>query len=152
MYFEKALRCIKYDATPCVNCSMANIEYCRNECQHRDDKFFWEISGKVKMDLMENSPEKGIKYDESKVDWNLLPLDVIQDVGLVFMHGAKKYSPDNWKHVEPKERYFAATLRHLTAHQSGEYIDNDSGLPHIHHAIASLLILAKRIKMEEEGS
>jgi hypothetical protein len=84
---------------------------------------------------------KGIKHDSNKPRWDLLPLKTVEDIVIVMTHGAQKYAPGNWKKVRPKERYFAAALRHLTAWQSGQKTDPDSNLPHLAHALCSILFL-----------
>lgn len=84
---------------------------------------------------------KGLKHDQKKPNWALLPMQTIEDVVRVLDHGAVKYKPNNWKYVRPKSRYFAAALRHLSAYQSGEKRDPDSKLPHLAHAICSLIFL-----------
>ncbi len=84
---------------------------------------------------------KGIKYDTGKLQWRLLPLEVLRDVVLVLMYGAKKYSPDNWKQVKPKERYFDGCLRHLDAWQAGERKDPETGRNPLAHAICCLIFL-----------
>lgn len=81
----------------------------------------------------------GIKYDKDKPRWELLPLDVVEEVVNVLTHGAKKYAPDNWKYVQPRERYLGAVMRHIKAAQCGEVIDPESGLHHIAHAICCLI-------------
>jgi hypothetical protein len=87
---------------------------------------------------------KGIKFDIGKDQWNLLPLDVLREVVRVLMHGAKKYSPDNWKSVAKgangKQRYFDAAMRHIVAYQNGEQLD-ESGHTHLAHAICCLIFL-----------
>lgn len=87
------------------------------------------------------STEIGKKTDKDKTNWWLLPLDVLDQVVRVLEFGAKRYAPDNWKHVTPKERYFSACLRHLQAWQSGEKKDSESGYNHLAHAICCLLFL-----------
>ena len=48
-----------------------------------------------------------------------------------------------WQKVEDgHRRYFDAALRHLTAWQTGEQVDAESGLPHLAHAICCLLFMA----------
>jgi len=85
--------------------------------------------------------EIGKKYDQEKPRWDLLPLNTVEDIVKVMTFGAKKYGDNNWKQVKPKQRFFAAALRHLTAYQSGEIIDKESGLPHLAHALCSILFL-----------
>jgi hypothetical protein len=84
----------------------------------------------------------GVKHDQSKPDWSLMPFHALEEVVRVLDHGAAKYGRDNWKELEHAEqRYFAAALRHLTAWHTGERYDQDSELPHLAHAACSILFL-----------
>lgn len=84
----------------------------------------------------------GRKDDTDKKDWSLLPLDSINSIIDVLMHGAKKYSPDNWKAVnDAKRRYYNATMRHLTEWYSGDIYDKESGYSHLSHAGCCILFL-----------
>lgn len=84
-----------------------------------------------------------VKHDQGKPPWQLLPFDQVEEVVKVFGFGADKYTPQGWQQVDDAQpRYFAASLRHLAAWKNGERRDPESGLPHLAHAIASLLILA----------
>lgn len=87
--------------------------------------------------------EPGVKHDEDKPRWVLLPWRQVEHVVKVLNYGAKKYpSADNWKRVPNAEnRYFDAAVRHITAHWSGERFDAESGLPHLAHAVCCLLFL-----------
>ena len=91
---------------------------------------------------------KGIKYDTEKEQWHLLPFEVLRDVVKVLMYGARKYAPHNWKSVKPKERYFDACMRHLSAWQNGERIDFETGKNHLAHAICCLIFLLWHDKQE----
>jgi hypothetical protein len=82
------------------------------------------------------------KKDAGKPRWELLPLDPVEMVVRVLTFGAAKYSDDGWRKVEnAKERYFGALLRHIFAFRRGEWLDPESGLPHIAHALCNLVIL-----------
>lgn len=83
----------------------------------------------------------GTKHDADKPRWDLLPLDIVEEVVKVLTYGAKKYAPNNWKQVSPKERYFAAAMRHIAAWHNGERIDRESGCLHLACAICSLIFL-----------
>jgi hypothetical protein len=86
------------------------------------------------------TPTAGRKDDSEKTRWDLLPWGPLSEVVDVLTYGAKKYAPDNWKHVpNPKSRYFAAALRHLVAWQEGQALDPESGKHHLAHAICCLL-------------
>lgn len=84
---------------------------------------------------------QGIKYDQEKTRWSLLPMDVMDTVVRVLMHGSRKYEDNNWMKVIPKERYYDACVRHISAWQQGEKMDQESGLPHLAHAICCLIFL-----------
>jgi hypothetical protein len=92
----------------------------------------------------------GLKFDQAKPDWSLLPLDVMEEAVKVLTAGAKTYGRDNWKLVTPNTRYLSACLRHLTKWQAGEKIDKDSCSPHLAHAICSLVFLLW-MDMKKEG-
>lgn len=86
----------------------------------------------------------GVKHDTSKAQWGLLPWEAISNLVGVLTFGAQKYSPNGWRSVPGgRERYLAALLRHLAAHQLGEKTDPESGLRHIDHALACLVFLSE---------
>lgn len=99
---------------------------------------------------------ESIKNDiiDNKLRWDLLPLDLIEKIVEVYHFGAKKYSPNTWQKLpDGYNRYKAAMLRHLTAHEKGELYDKESGLPHLAHmawnAIALLYFSLKTEKHHE---
>lgn len=86
--------------------------------------------------------EVGIKYDNEKLRYNLMPEGVIEQEIRVMMFGAKKYEIDNWKRVEDwRRRYVEAAKRHLIAYENGEEYDKESGLHHLAHARCCLAFL-----------
>ena len=85
---------------------------------------------------------KGVKYDEDKPKWSLLPFSAVGEVVKVLTYGANKYAPDNWKYVpNARTRYIDAAFRHIAAYVSGEKTDAEAGLNHLAHAICCLLFL-----------
>lgn len=86
--------------------------------------------------------KKGTKNDQDKPKYGLLPPTALDDVAKVLTFGSKKYGKDNWKYVDDAiSRYFDASQRHLWSYKRGEIVDPESGLPHLAHAIASLLFI-----------
>lgn len=84
----------------------------------------------------------GLKKDQGKVRWSLLPKGVITTILQVLEFGATKYAVDNWQHVEDHERrYYDATMRHIEAWRAKETNDPESGLPHLAHAVCCLMFL-----------
>lgn len=83
----------------------------------------------------------GQKHDDGKPMLHLIPPEPLMAVAEVLTDGAHKYpAAHNWATVpNARERYYNAALRHLLARSMGEPLDEDSGSPHIAHAIANLL-------------
>lgn len=82
----------------------------------------------------------GLKYDGGKLPYDLLPFSVIDSLVAVQRFGAAKYGPNNWQRIKKgKSRYIAAALRHISAVQQGQRYDEESGLPHLAHALCSLM-------------
>jgi hypothetical protein len=75
----------------------------------------------------------------------LLPLDVLNEVSKVFAVGAAKYERDDWaKPDNGGGDHLAAAERHLAKFKDGNVVEggeNGSGLHHIDHAIARLMML-----------
>lgn len=86
---------------------------------------------------------KGIKYDQDKPDYSLLPFGAVDQVVKVLTYGSKKYSRDNWKYVE-EFRYQAAAMRHFSAYMQGEQFDPETTIHHLAHMITSLLFLLQK--------
>lgn len=86
--------------------------------------------------------EVGLKFDQDKPDFSLLPMNTLTGIVKVLGFGAKKYGRENWKLLDDaKNRYSAALLRHFTAWQSGEKVDEESGMNHLYHMGCCLLFL-----------
>lgn len=86
----------------------------------------------------------GVKDDQGKLMWNLLPWKAVEGMVKVLTFGAKKYTPNGWRSVpNAKDRYTAAMLRHVAAMQSGQVNDPESGLRHIDHVLTNAAFLAE---------
>jgi hypothetical protein len=84
----------------------------------------------------------GVKFDLGKPPMRHLGTfqGALGDVARVIEYGARKYSLSNWMKVHP-DRYRDALLRHVLAYLRGEAKDQESGLPHLAHAICNCLFL-----------
>lgn len=103
------------------------------------------------------STEKGVKLDDNKPRLDLVLGDfatALWGVGLVGTFGANKYCDRGWHEVNNGiERYSNALLRHYLKYKSGEYIDLESGLPHLSHlAWNALAILQLDIEKDVIGT
>lgn len=62
-------------------------------------------------------------------------------VGNVMAFGAKKYDVNNWRKGIEHMRLAGSVLRHMCSWIMRENLDPESGLPHLAHAGASLMML-----------
>ena len=90
----------------------------------------------------QETKDGGIKHDENKPRWELIPYDAIRGVAEVLTSGAQKYSARNWELGIAYGRVFGAVQRHLTAWWQGEDNDPESGRSHLDHALCELIFLS----------
>lgn len=77
---------------------------------------------------------ESIKNDikDNKPRWDLLPLEDLEEVVLLYNFGCKKYGENQWQNLPNGEnRYRGAMLRHLLQHLKGEEKDKESGCDHL---------------------
>ena len=76
------------------------------------------------------------KYDQGKLRWDLLPLNLIEKVVEIYTFGAEKYGANTWQNLEDGyNRYKAAMFRHLMEFEKGNVIDDESGREHLAHMV-----------------
>lgn len=83
----------------------------------------------------------GTKHDQNKSMVELIPWEGLEEVGFALKFGAKKYSPHNWRKGFAWSRLAGAALRHIYQWLNGEDKDPESGLSHLAHACACILML-----------
>lgn len=83
----------------------------------------------------------GVKHDQEKPDLALLPKEALDGIARAFMVGEKKYGRYNYLKGMEWTRLISALMRHVTAFNSGEDFDKESGLNHIYHAGACVMML-----------
>ena len=90
---------------------------------------------------MTDIPKKfeGIKFDEDKPRFDLLPPNALLEVAKIYQHGAKKYGDRNWENGLMYSRLYRAALGHLVSWWSGESLDPDSKLSNLSHAAFNVL-------------
>lgn len=83
---------------------------------------------------LSKTESKGIKNDQGKIRYDLVPFILIKSLAQIYTMGAAKYEANNWQGVE-SERYYSALFRHLEAfYVSKEELDPESKLHHLAHA------------------
>ena len=91
--------------------------------------------------------KKGVKWDNGKVQWGLLPFVAIREVARVMTWACtrsepKPYPPNSWQDVETW-RLIDALYRHLDAYLdlAQSDADGDSGMHHMAHAACCCLFI-----------
>lgn len=86
---------------------------------------------------------EGRKDDSDKIRLELIPMELITEVGKVMTFGAKKYSDRNWERGMSYSRVFGACVRHLCAWWNPLVPDTDdeTGLSHLSHAACCIAFL-----------
>lgn len=84
------------------------------------------------------------KADEGKLELDLVPTKIIEDIACVRMYGNKKYKdPDNWKTVEVR-RYVNALFRHFLAFlRNPRSVDPESGIHHYKHMACNMAFICE---------
>lgn len=83
------------------------------------------------------------KKDAGKLRITLVPTEIIRAIARVRMYAVEnKYpDPEGWRRVEA-ERYRDALMRHVLAYiDNPEGVDDESGLPHLWHAVTNAAFL-----------
>lgn len=83
----------------------------------------------------------GVRYDQDKLAWHLVPMQFLEGMVRVLMFGAKKYAPHNWRKGLHYSRVTNSLQRHLNAFNAGEDIDPETDLPHVDHILCNALFL-----------
>ncbi len=89
---------------------------------------------KVQMEkdlITEEALKGGFKADAGKSRVDLIPADVLLELGELYGMGAAKYSDDNWRLGMDYKRVYAALLRHLYKWWEGEELDQVDGQHHL---------------------
>jgi hypothetical protein len=84
---------------------------------------------------------EGVKYDDGKVRWELLPFDAINEIAKVMTFGAMKYDEHNWAKGKSWSRAYGAMMRHMVAWCHGQDKDPEMGTSHLANAGCCLFFL-----------
>lgn len=103
------------------------------------------VPSNLKVDIIlpeskETNPKDAVGV--AKAPMSTVPTQVIAELGIAMMEGARKYGRSNYRIAGCRSSvYYDAAMRHLMAWWEGQDIDPDSGLSHVSKAIASLAVL-----------
>lgn len=84
---------------------------------------------------------EGVKNDQQKIRWDLVPFDAVNEIAKVLTFGAEKYEARNWEKGMNWSRAFGALQRHLTRWFHGQDKDKETRLTHLANAGCCLFFL-----------
>ena len=90
---------------------------------------------------IEVSKDAGVKHDDNKPDMSLLTLAMLEPAVRALMYGEVKYGRGNFRNGFVNTRLLAAAMRHIMQYSSGEDNDSESGITHLGHALAAIMML-----------
>ena len=83
----------------------------------------------------------GVKFDQNKRRVDLVPTEAINALADILTAGAAKYGEHNWRKGMDWSRVYGAAQRHMLAFWGGDDIDEESGMPHLWHALTNIAFL-----------
>lgn len=100
----------------------------------------------------EETHRKGVKYDDDKCSYHLLPPFALEGTAWVFKCGAEKYAAWNHSNGMAWSKMLRAAQSHIDEIRKGRPNDPEFGTHHVFHAICSLMMLAEAIMMYPENN
>lgn len=85
--------------------------------------------------------QEGVKYDQDKLPYHLLPPELMEAVADILDFGQKKYAPRNWEKGMKWSRVFSSLMRHMWKWWNGETNDPETGKSHLWHAGCNIAFL-----------
>lgn len=139
---EKVIDGITYIGNPehlfCKGCVGDKHDYlCDRLCEGIRCRHNWSKKP-VEHPIKLGEKIEGVKFDQDKIKYSLLPSYALEAAAKNMTDGLKKYPErDNWRKVDnAQERYLDALYRHLEAHRRGDVYDTESSDPTNTHLAA----------------
>jgi hypothetical protein len=130
------------DGWPCANLNPCRTHSGRSRPAAAQDSTFEYAKVYVGKEKASITPAvAAVKHDVDKPRMSLIPPEAEEAIARVLTHGAKKYSPENWRDGFDWSRLYDAARRHMNAFWRGQDTDTETGESHIAHALCCLMFL-----------
>lgn len=106
-----------------------------------DDIARWVTEGVANSRIDDRSSEGAIKFDANKTPYHLISPLFLEGLALVLKDGANKYGERNWEKGMNWSRLYRASFGHQLDWYMRRGPDSESGLSHLLHAAACLMML-----------
>lgn len=100
------------------------------------------------LELVTASAIEGLRYNDGKPKISMVPVSAIEACAKVLMKGAEKYARDNWRKGLSYTETYDSCQRHLQKWLEGQDFDDETGEPHLAHALTNLAFL---IEFDKQG-
>jgi 5'(3')-deoxyribonucleotidase len=117
-----------------------------------------------KEDLSKLDFTKGLRFNEGKIRYELIPENALKEWAKVLTYGANKYTikddntgeilndgANNWRKGLPWKDVLSSLKRHIQDYESGIDDDDESQLKHLGHAMCNIGFLLEYYKIYPEG-
>ena len=94
---------------------------------------------------------QGERKNDGKVRFDLLPPFATKQGAMVYTIGSQKYADRNWERGMKWSKVLASLKRHLSAFESGEDFDKETGLLHMAHLKTNAEFLLEYYKTYPQG-
>ena len=112
----------------------------------QESKELWKSA--LDEDIEEYIVKTECKQDQGKPRLDLVPLEIVEAIGIVMTKALETYTEGSWRRAE-KLRFKAAMMRHLIKYMANsKSVAKDSKLPHLWHLATNVAFL---ISMDWEG-
>lgn len=89
----------------------------------------------------DNPPQEGLRYNEGKSRVDLIPAEVLLELGRLYGYGARKYAPNNWRQGLSYTETYGSLCRHLYAWFAGASMDQENNCHHLVSVIWNAMAL-----------
>lgn len=93
----------------------------------------------------------GLRFNEGKPRYDLVPPFAEEQFVRVLTQGASKYKERNWELGMQWSKVLASLKRHVAAFERGEDYDKESGCLHMAHALTNAAFLTEYYKIYPQG-
>lgn len=100
---------------------------------------------------MENKKEEGLRFNEGKLRYDLVPAYAQEQYVKVLTKGAQKYAERNWEKGMAWSKVVASLERHLAAFKQGEDFDPETGCFHTAHIMTNAAFLTEYYRIYPQG-
>lgn len=132
----------------CITNEQGNKSHCWTNIFYRGEPIFERYENVVSTitdeDCVNLEESAAMRFNNGKPQYSLLDLASLEDTVRVLEFGAQKYDRDNWKKGLQFSQILDSMMRHIKGLQSGEWLDSESGLPHIGHIGCNAMFLGSK--------